>query len=150
MEGENEGWPDKYSDPRDRPHPNTVRVTVMGFDQASRQATATARAVENGKDAPAVVTFETMADLRKVLTDRRVELLRALMSIDGAAESISVLADEVGRDYRTVHNDVSLLEQYGLLYLVEEGRAKRPYVPYERIHVDVELGPNLTDDPATA
>ncbi|GAA0297764.1 hypothetical protein [Halarchaeum salinum] len=58
--------------------------------------------------------------------------------IDGAAESISALADALDRDYRTVH-DVSLLADYGLLFIVEDGQAKRPYLPYERIHLYIEL-----------
>jgi predicted transcriptional regulator len=66
-------------------------------------------------------------------------LLRTLVDLDGAAESISALADDLGRDYRPVHDDVTLLERHGLLFLVEDGRAKRPYLPYRRIHIDVEL-----------
>ncbi|MEE6210316.1 hypothetical protein U3A55_09125 [Salarchaeum sp. III] len=44
-----------------------------------------------------------------------------LCDFNGAAESISLLAD------------------YGLLFIVEDGQAKRPYLPYERIHLDVEF-----------
>ena len=61
------------------------------------------------------------------------------MNTDGAAEIISALADALERDYRTVHDDVALLENYGLLFVVDEGQSKRPYVPYQRIHLDVEL-----------
>jgi predicted transcriptional regulator len=61
------------------------------------------------------------------------------MTVDGAAESISALAETLDRDYRTVHDDVSLLADHGLVFIVEDGRAKRPYLPYERIHLDVEL-----------
>ena len=61
------------------------------------------------------------------------------MATDGAAESISALAEDLERDYRGVHDDVSLLAEYGLLFLVEAGNSKQPYVPYDRIHLDVEL-----------
>jgi predicted transcriptional regulator len=80
----------------------------------------------------------TVAELRSILTDRRLELFRTLLDLEGAVESISALADNLGRDYRTVHDD-ALLDRHGLLFLVEEGRAKRPYLPYRRIHIDVEL-----------
>ncbi|MFC7114637.1 hypothetical protein ACFQH2_06230 [Natronoarchaeum sp. GCM10025703] len=61
------------------------------------------------------------------------------MAIEGAAESISAVAEALDRDYRAVHDDVSLLDDYGLVFVVEDGQAKRPYLPYERIHLDVEL-----------
>jgi predicted transcriptional regulator len=98
-----------------------------------------------------VVSFATVGNLRKILTDRRIELLQYLIDIDGAAESITAVANELERDYRPVHDDVSLLADHGLLFIVDEGQSKRPYVPYERIHLDVELaGVSAGEDPALA
>lgn len=134
-----DGWPDKYSDPRDRPHPSVLRVTVESFDQMRDDTLDTIGVLSEGEEQPAVVSFSTVGELRKILTDRRLELLQTLMEIEGAAESITALAENLDRDYRTVHDDVSLLADYGLLFVVEEGQAKRPYLPYERIHLDVEL-----------
>ncbi|MFC7209823.1 hypothetical protein ACFQL3_04885 [Natronoarchaeum sp. GCM10025321] len=134
-----DGWPDKYSDPRDRPHPSVLRVTVESFDELREDVLDAAEAVSEGEEQPAVVSFRTVGELRKILTDRRIELLRALMAIEGAAESISAVAEALDRDYRAVHDDVSLLDDYGLVFVVEDGQAKRPYLPYERIHLDVEL-----------
>jgi predicted transcriptional regulator len=134
-----DGWPDKYSDPRDRPHPDVLRVTVESVDEMEEDTLDTIDAVSDGEEQPAVVSFRTVGELRKILTDRRIELLRALIAIDGAAESISALAEDLDRDYRTVHDDVSLLADYGPVFIVEEGQSKRPYLPYECIHLDVEL-----------
>lgn len=136
---DHDGWPDKYRDPRDRPHPDVLRVTVETFDEMREDALETTAAIDDGEPRPAVVSFATVDELRKILTNRRIELLRALVNTDGAAESISALADTLERDYRTVHDDVTLLENYGLLFIVDEGQSKRPYVPYQRIHLDVEL-----------
>lgn len=135
----NDGWPDKYSDPRDRPHPSVLRVTVEAFDEMREDTLDAIDAVSEGEEQPAVVSFATVSDLRKVLTDRRIELLQTLMATEGAAESISALAEDLGRDYRTVHDDITLLADYGMLFMIEEGQSKRPYLPYERIHLDVEL-----------
>jgi len=134
-----DGWPDKYRDPRDRSHPSVLRITVESFAEMQEDSLDTAEAVGDGDKQPAVVSFRTVEELRKILTDRRIELLRALMATEGAAESISALAATLDRDYRTVHEDVSLLTEYGLVFLISEGQAKRPYLPYERIHIDVEL-----------
>ena len=146
-----DGWPEKYSDPRDRPHPSVLRVTVESFDSMRKDTLDAVEAVTEGEEQPAVVSFGTVGELRKILTDRRLELLQALMTTKGAAKSISAFAEPLDRDYHTVHDDVSLLADYGLLFIVEDGQAKRPFLPYERIHLDVELvGGRSGEEPAPA
>jgi len=148
---DHDGWPDKYRDPRERPHPDVLRVTVDAFDRMREETLEAIEAVEEGESPPAVVSFATVGELRKILTDRRIELLRELIDTDGAAESISALAEGLDRDYRTVHDDVTLLEGYGVLFVVDEGQSKRPYLPYKRIHLDVELvGDEPSEEPAPA
>lgn len=146
-----DGWPDKYSDPRGRPHPTLLRVTVENFETMQEDTLNAIDEVADGESQPAVVSFATVDNLRKILTNRRIELLQFLIDIEGAAESITAVATELDRDYRTVHDDVSLLADHGLLFIVDEGQSKRPYVPYERIHLDVELaGLSAGEDPALA
>lgn len=106
-----------------------VRENILKIDDAATERDSS----------PAVVSFATVGELRKILTDRRIELLQTLLNTDGAVESISVLADELNRDYRTVHGNVSLLAGYGLLFVANEGQSKRSYLPYERVHLDVDL-----------
>jgi predicted transcriptional regulator len=134
-----DGWPEEYRYPRNRSHPRTVRVTIEDFEEMREETLTTARSIDDGEARPAVVSFQSVGDLRRVLTERRMELLRALLGHEDAAESITALAETLGRDYRPVHEDVTLLSQYGLLFLIEEGRTKRPYILYERIHLDVEI-----------
>ena len=148
---DHDGWPDTYRDPRDRPHPDVLRVTVETFDEMREGTVDAINAVADGESPPAVVSFATVGELRKILTDRRIELLRTLIDTDGAAESITALAEDLDRDYRTVHDDVTLLADYGLLFIVNEGQSKRPYLPYDRIHLDVELvGNEPSEEPAPA
>lgn len=133
------GWPDKYSDPRDRPYPALLRVTVESFETMQEDTLDAVEKIADGESQPALVSFATVGNLRKILTNRRIELLQYLIDIDGAAESITAVANDLERDYRTVHDDVSLLADHDLLFIIDEGKSKRPYVPYERIHLDVEL-----------
>lgn len=150
-EPDHDGWPEEYRDPRERPHPDVLRVTVESFDVARDDALDGADAVADGERPPAVVSFATVGDLRKILTDRRIELLQALVDTDGAVGSISALAEQLDRDYRTVHDDVTLLSDYGLVFVVADGQARRPYLPYERIHLDLELvGRDRGEEPAPA
>ena len=144
-DADHDGWPDTYRDPRDRPHPDVLRVTVEMFDRMREETIEAIEAIDGGETPPAVVSFATVGELRKILTDRRIELLRALMDTDGAAESISALAEDLDRDYRTVHDDVTLLGDYGLLFVVDDGQSKRPYLPYKRIHIDIEV---VGDEPS--
>ncbi|MFC7114638.1 hypothetical protein ACFQH2_06235 [Natronoarchaeum sp. GCM10025703] len=44
-----DGWPDKYSDPRDRPHPSVLRVTVESFDELREDVLDAAEAVSEGR-----------------------------------------------------------------------------------------------------
>jgi predicted transcriptional regulator len=136
---DHDGWPDEYRDPRDRPHPDVLRVTVESFDEMREDTLNAVDAATEGESPPAVVSFATVGELRKILTDRRIELLRRLIDIQGAAESITALAEDLDRDYRTVHDDVTLLADYGLLFLIDAGQSRRPYLPYDRIHLDVEF-----------
>ena len=69
-----------------------------------------------------VVSCRSVGDLRKTLN-----------------ESIAALAANPDWDYTAVHDDVSLLADYGLLFVVEDGHSMRPYLPDERIHLEVEL-----------
>ena len=146
-----DGWPEKYRDPRDRSHPSILRITVESFEGMRQDTLDAVEAISGGEEQPAVVSFATVGELRKILTDRRIELLRALMATDGAAESISALAENLDRDYRAVHDDVSLLADRGLLFIVEDGQSKCPYIPYKRIHLDIELVGGMPDEePAPA
>ncbi|MCG1004917.1 MULTISPECIES: hypothetical protein [Halobacterium] len=143
------GWPETYSDPRDRPHPDVLHVTIEDFETTHSTVQAAADAVASDNDQPAVVSFASVAELREILTDRRLELLDVLLSMDGAADSISALATTLERDYHSVHDDVTKLADYGLVFLVEDGSAKRPYVPYDRIHLNIELvGGSSGEEPA--
>jgi len=139
-----DGWPDTYRDPRDRPHPDVLRVTVETVEETREETIDAVTAVADGEPPPAVVSFATVGQLRKILTDRRIELLQALVDTEGIPESITAFAETLERDYRTVHDDVTLLADYGLLFLVEEGQSRRPYLPYTQIHLDVDL---LETDP---
>jgi predicted transcriptional regulator len=59
------------------------------------------------------VSFETWETMVRVLSPRRLELLRHVHQ--HPAKNIRVLAQALHRDYRRVHEDVEALEAAGLL-----------------------------------
>ena len=84
--------------------------------------------------------FENVEELRRILTEKRLELLLAITRHRPA--SVHELAGLVGRDYKNVSTDITLLERLGLVSLASQtgkGRAQAPTVPYDEIHVTIDL-----------
>ena len=63
------------------------------------------------------IYFESLTAVRKILTDNRLEVWRAIR--DKKPESITHLAEILGRGFRSVHRDVMLLKELGLIKLIE-------------------------------
>jgi len=63
------------------------------------------------------IYFESLTAVRKILTDNRLEVWRAIR--DKRPESITQLAEILGRGFRSVHRDVVLLKDLGLIKLIE-------------------------------
>jgi len=84
--------------------------------------------------------FENVEELRRILTEKRLELLLAITRYRPA--SVHKLAGLVGRDYKNVSTDIGLLERLGLVRLETKGgrgRAQAPTVPYDEIQVTIDL-----------
>ena len=116
-------------------YPETLRITVGSVD--SMFDSAIAQLGGDGETDEAVRSFDTVADVRKLLTDCRVELMRSIMT--AAPDSISDLADRLGRNYSDVHGDVQVLADHHIVYFDTDGRTKRPVIPYDRVCVDIEV-----------
>ncbi len=125
-------------------YPETLRITVASagdvFDQARDQLATDDVADE------AVRSFARIADVRQLLTDRRVEIMRAIMT--DTPESISDLADRLDRNYPDVHSDIQVLADHHIVYFDTDGRSKRPVIPYSRVHLDIEVAGDSSTDPA--
>ena len=128
-------------------YPSILRIT-SDSEQAHRQdALDRLDRWEGGEEIPHVVSFQNPSDLRALLTDRRVELLRSIMA--ERPESIRQLAERVERDVKSIHDDLQLLADYDIVHFEQAGRAKRPFVPYDTIEVSLEIStPRPADDAA--
>ena len=92
------------------------------YDPASVKArvlAAIARAEAGDMRSECHVTFESWDGLAKVLTAKRLELLRSLHA--QAAASIADLARRLDRDYKRVHEDSEILSAAGLIERIEGG-----------------------------
>jgi len=97
-------------------------IKAESVEEDREDTPAAVDALEEGEEHPPVVPFRSVGDRRKIPT-----------------ESIAAVAANLDRDYSAVHDDVSLLADYSLLFLIEDGHSSLPYLPYERIHPEVEL-----------
>ena len=82
--------------------------------------------------------FSDVREMGKVLTPRRLELLKAIH--DYRPDSIRALATVVSRNVKNVAEDLGLLVSLGLVEM-ESGanRRKAPRVEYETLTVEVHL-----------
>lgn len=85
---------------------------------------------EAGHVGPARIALQPET-LRRLLTPRRLELVETIMA--ESPESIQALADEVNRSYPSVHDDLELLADVGIVVFRRQGRANQPVIPYDRI-----------------
>ncbi|MBL6618216.1 MAG: hypothetical protein ISP45_29690 [Reyranella sp.] len=81
------------------------------------------------------ISFDSFETLAKVLTTRRLELLRYVHRHPAA--SIRALAQALDRDYRRVHDDVEALAEAGLLEREEEGTGVS--APFDAIETRIAL-----------
>lgn len=77
-----------------------------------------------------VIDFETA---KAVLTDRRMELLETIR--DEEVESVTGLAERLGRDKAAVSRDLDLLCQNQLIEYERQGRRKIPRLLHETVVV---------------
>jgi predicted transcriptional regulator len=83
-------------------------------------------------------SFTSLDAARKILTPKRLDLLRAIRREPG--ESLTRLARLVGRDLKHVHEDLDTLARYGLVSLkktkaISNHEITTPAVPYEVIEL---------------
>ncbi len=81
------------------------------------------------------LSFDTFETMTRVLTPKRLELLRRLHRRPMA--SVAALSREVGRDYKRVHEDVEALASAGLIERGENGTALT--APYDTIQTTIAL-----------
>ncbi len=69
-----------------------------------------------------VISFPDFETLGKVITGARLELLHFIRATK--PKSIQELARIVGRNFKNVHQDVTLLAEFGLIELKKSGRGR--------------------------
>ncbi|AWB28486.1 HVO_A0114 family putative DNA-binding protein [Halococcoides cellulosivorans] len=120
---------------------NTLIVTVESIgDVQQRTRDAFDQVLDDDAPAggaPSRLSFETTDQLAQVFTPRAMDLLKAIAEHEPS--SIREAARLVDRDIKQVSGNLERLEEYGVVEFVDEGRAKRPVVPYDEIDIQLPL-----------
>jgi len=86
---------------------------------------------------PSIFSVEDVETLGRIFRPTNLALLQAIAEHD--PESIRALARAVDRHPPEVLENVTELENYGLIELREEGRSKRPVLFYDDIDIEIPL-----------
>lgn len=85
--------------------------------------------------------FEGISALRKLLSNQRARLLHTIKT--KKPSSIYGLAKLLGRDFKSVFEDIKLLERFGFLELTSEHTGKRerlkPTIVSDTIHINIKI-----------
>ncbi len=94
------------------------------------------------------VVFHDPEDVHRVTRPQNLTLLRAIVQHEPG--SIRETARIVGRGVRSVHRNLSELEELHLIELVDDGQARRPRVWYDAIDIDLDLANPIVGSSAEA
>ncbi len=79
--------------------------------------------------------FPSMSALSRVLSDENMALITAIRELH--PESVDALAEALGKKQSNVSRSLHMLEPYGLVKLLKNGRKIVPEVPFERLAVEL-------------
>jgi predicted transcriptional regulator len=123
------------------PTGRTLHIRLAGADDERESTSDLLEALDSGEDiepeSDPVLRVESLATLGRVLRETNLELLDAIAEHE--PESVRALARAVDRGPKEVLGNLNELEDYGLMAFEEDGRAKRPYLPYEEIDIDIQF-----------
>jgi len=88
-------------------------------------------------DGEKVINFSDYESFYKVFTPQRVEILTVLAKQN--IKSVNNLIKIVGRDSKTVRNDLSVLEATGLIRFKREKNRKIPEPTFEKMTVSLDF-----------
>lgn len=86
------------------------------------------------------LSFQNIDTLRKVLTEKRLELLHIIRK--HSPDSIYELAKITNRDLKSVNTDITVLVDLGLISLektVAERQKTKPRVEFDKLNVEIAI-----------
>jgi predicted transcriptional regulator len=116
-----------------------VKIEIRSLDNALKEAGEVFEKLSKGQPVQkkTAIYFNNLKEMRKVLTEKRLELLKAIK--DKKPASVYELARMVHRDIKNVLQDLSYLQELGLVDITETKDKKIPHVEYEKITLEIAI-----------
>ena len=116
-----------------------IFVGVKKLDNALKEAGSAFEEVSKGRTIKKrrAIYFSNLKEMRRILTERRLELLKTIK--DRKPSSVYELARVLNRDLKNVLQDVSYLEELGIIAVSKIGDKKVPRFGYDRISLEVSV-----------
>jgi predicted transcriptional regulator len=114
-----------------------LSVGIKGAGESAQEFIEAWRRTEQGQPVEQPIErlyFEDLTTMLKVLTPRRLEVLKVVHEIGPV--SVRAVAARMKRDYKNVHHDLQVLERAGLATRSSDGRLK---VPWNKIIAEIAL-----------
>ena len=114
----------------------TLHIRIESMDELFARARASARRIDEGDRRPQGEhqSFTDIHTYLASLTPKRLELLASLNR--SGASSIRALSKLIARDYKSVHQDVKILMDLGMIVKRADGLIE---APYDRIISDIRM-----------
>lgn len=105
-------------------------VTPAGDENVEQRAEMARALARGGMSDVQVISWESAREI----TPERRRILETLRAYD--VESVTALADHLGRDKSQVSRDLATLAELGVLTLKENGRRKQPVLTQDTLVVE--------------
>lgn len=119
-----------------------VKIGIRSRDKAFSEAKDVMQKLSKGEKVKrqTAVYFENLDAMRKVLTEKRLEVLHVVK--EQRPSSTYRLAKMLGRDINNVINDLKYLNELGLVELKKSGTGREKTVPtvdYDKIRLEIAV-----------
>lgn len=119
------------------PYGKNIVIKEESFENFKEESVNRMEKAINGEEVDVILSFDKPQEIRKLLTEKRLELINTVMN--EKPESITQLAEKLDRDRKEVHQDLKLLEKNKIIFFKKQGRKKKPVMPYKDIKVDYSI-----------
>jgi len=119
-----------------------IKIGVKDLRAALDEARETMERIAAGRAVQKIhdINFTSYGAMRKILTPRRLELLRIIKEKN--PHSVYALAHFLGRDLKNINEDLAILANIGLVELRRTTRGRKKVVPWvtvDKIQVEVTI-----------
>ena len=117
-----------------------IDIGIKRLKNSLRDFAETWKSVESGKRVRKEegIYFESIDDMRSVLTNNRLAILRAIR--ENKPKSVYELSKILGRNLKNVNQDLKLLAEIGLVTLEATKKDRKritPHVDYTKITLEI-------------